>query len=767
MKVCLVPRVSGVGGMVSFRERLTAVLESWGVEVTQDLQDRPYQAVLVIGGTRQLADLWRVRRRGIPIVQRLDGLNWLHRLPPSVRGGTLPLRHWLRAEIANLTLALIRRRLATAVVYQSRFAQDWWERVYGKTPVPHCVIYNGVDLEQFCPQGEHQRPKDRLRVLMVEGTLGGGYEWGLGVAMRLMDELRALQPEWGKRYPQGLELMVVGQVAEAVRQAYQKLSRVPIHWQGRVAAAEIPFLDRSAHLLYSADVHPACPNSVIEALACGLPVLAFESGALPELVNETCGRVVAYGGDAWRLDTPDVAALAQAGVEIALQQEALRAAARARAEACFDVREMAKAYAQVMGIALNASPVPRPGGGSGSMSNEPQGSSSQPGAQVSVRADALLDPRPQNGLSNGAQGSGSKAGAQVSVRTDALLDPRPQSGLSNGAQGSSSQPGAQVSVRADALLDPRPQNGLSSGVQGSDSKAGAQESDSKAAQSTSLWLVGLGKLSRLTPLTLKRWVYRLPWLANWLRRRVNRAVGNNLQWVEITAGGLRGLSLYLDLSQEKDYWLGTYEPDLQRAIEEWVQAGQTAYDVGANVGYVTLLFARRVGEQGKVIAFEPFPANVHRLKQNLAANAGLAPMEVVAAAVVEAAQTVTFLIGPSDDTGRVVEHGTDVSAGSEQLAVPGVALDALVFEQGYPPPQVVKIDVEGGEVAVLRGMRRLLEQVRPLVLLETHNPACSEAAWQILTQCGYRLCWMKKGYPPLSRPAAWPRRSYWVAFPPP
>jgi FkbM family methyltransferase len=815
--------------MVSFRERLTAVLESWGVEVTQDLQDRPYQAVLVIGGTRQLADLWRVRRRGIPIVQRLDGLNWLHRLPPSVRGGTLPLRHWLRAEIANLTLALIRRRLATAVVYQSRFAQDWWERVYGKTPVPHCVIYNGVDLEQFCPQGEHQRPKDRLRVLMVEGTLGGGYEWGLGVAMRLMDELRALQPEWGKRYPQGLELMVVGQVAEAVRQAYQKLSRVPIHWQGRVAAAEIPFLDRSAHLLYSADVHPACPNSVIEALACGLPVLAFESGALPELVNETCGRVVAYGGDAWRLDTPDVAALAQAGVEIALQQEALRAAARARAEACFDVREMAKAYAQVMGIALNASPAPRPGGGSDSMSNEPQGSSSQPGAQVSVRADALLDPRPQNGLSNGAQGSGSKAGAQVSVqadalldprpqnglsngaqgsgskagaqvsvrtdalldprpqsglsngaqgsssqpgaqvsvRADALLDPRPQSGMSNGAQGSSSQPGAQVSVRADALLDPRPQNGLSSGVQGSDSKAGAQESDSKAAQSTSLWLVGLGKLSRLTPLTLKRWVYRLPWLANWLRRRVNRAVGNNLQWVEITAGGLRGLSLYLDLSQEKDYWLGTYEPDLQRAIEEWVQAGQTAYDVGANVGYVTLLFARRVGEQGKVIAFEPFPANVHRLKQNLAANAGLAPMEVVAAAVVEAAQTVTFLIGPSDDTGRVVEHGTDVSAGSEQLAVPGVALDALVFEQGYPPPQVVKIDVEGGEVAVLRGMRRLLEQVRPLVLLETHNPACSEAAWQILTQCGYRLCWMKKGYPPLSRPAAWPRRSYWVAFPPP
>ena len=281
----------------------------------------------------------------------------------------------------------------------------------------------------------------------------------------------------------------------------------------------------------------------------------------------------------------------------------------------------------------------------------------------------------------------------------------------------------------------------------------------------SLWLVGLGTLSRLTPLAVKRWVYRLPWLANWLRRRVNRSVGNRFRWVEITAGGLSGLSLYLDLSQEKDYWLGTYEPDLQRAIQELVQSGQTAYDVGANVGYVTLLLARQVGRQGAVIAFEPFPANVERLKQNLSAHADLARMEVVAAAVVEAAQTVSFLVGASDDTGRVVASAAEAPSPGNLLAVRGVALDELVFEQGYPPPQVVKIDIEGGEVAALRGMRRLLHQVRPLVLLETHTQACTEAAWQLLTQAGYRLCWMRKGYPALNRQAALPRRAYLVAFP--
>ena len=361
MKVCLVPRVRGVGGMVSFRDRLTAVFERWGVEVTQDLRDVPYQAVLVIGGTRQLSELWRVRRRGIPIVQRLDGMNWLHRLPPGVRPTSLSLRHFLRAELANLTLAVIRRRLASAVVYQSRFAKDWWERVYGETRLPNRVIYNGVDLDRFSPQGAHQRPTDRLRVLMVEGSLGGGYEWGLGVAVQLLAELGALQGEWGKTYPQGVELMVVGQVAETVRQAWDQRSGALIRWQGRVAPDDIPFLDRSAHLLYSSDVHPACPNAVIEALACGLPVLAFETGALAELVDETCGRVVPYGGDAWRLQPPDTPALARAGVEIAVQQDQMRPAARARAEAFFDVQEMAKAYAEVLGIALRFwNPHPQP-----------------------------------------------------------------------------------------------------------------------------------------------------------------------------------------------------------------------------------------------------------------------------------------------------------------------------------------------------------------------------------------------------------------------
>ncbi|MCS6908321.1 MAG: FkbM family methyltransferase [Anaerolineales bacterium] len=677
MRICIVPYVHGLGGMVSFRNRLVAAIQPHGVEVTYDLRDWPYQAVLVVGGTRDLGNLWKARRRGIPIIQRLDGMNWLHRLPHSTPRQPFPLRHFLRAELANLNLALIRRSFATGIIYQSHFAQEWWERVYGSTSQPCFVIYNGVDLSSFHPHGPHQRPSDRLRVLIVEGSLGGGYEWGLGVAIGLMEELTRLQAQWIERYPKGAELMVVGQVAEHLRRAWDARAGRFIHWRGTVPPSEIAFLDRSAHLLFSADVNAACPNAVIEALACGLPVLAFATGALPELVTPECGRIVPYGGDAWRLEKPDIPALALAGVEIALHQEELRAAARARAEACFDVREMARRYAEVLGIARTGRASPH-------------------------RGKAMLKPNP-------------KEEVQCAHSTSTVSPLYP-----------SSQPG-----RAHPF-----------------------------------WISWLGWLSRLTPLALKRGVYRLPWLAKWLRRAVNRSIQPGWQWVEITAGGLRGLSMLLDLHQEKDYWLGTYEPQLQRTVRELVRPGQVAYDIGANVGYITLLLARRVGAQGQVIAFEPLPENAERLRQNARANAHLAPIEVIEAAVVESDRQVSFLVGPSDDTGRV---DTPVSAGrgeGEKLCVAGVTLDTVVFEQGYPPPQVVKIDVEGGEVEVLRGMPRLLREVRPLVLLETHSLPCAQACWDLLVGVGYRLCRMEKGYPALASREVLSRRDYWVAFPP-
>jgi hypothetical protein len=166
-RVCLVPRLNGVGGMVSFQHKLADGLRSRHIEIAYDLADRPYQAVLVIGGTRDLAGIWRARRQGIPVVQRLDGMNWLHRQGGNFRTG---LRHYLRAEYGNFMLRLIRSRLASRIVYQSEFVRGWWERVYGATQATSRVIHNGVDLQAYTPNAGEQPPGDRWRLLMVEAA---------------------------------------------------------------------------------------------------------------------------------------------------------------------------------------------------------------------------------------------------------------------------------------------------------------------------------------------------------------------------------------------------------------------------------------------------------------------------------------------------------------------------------------------------------------------------------------------------------------------
>lgn len=333
MKICLTPNVHGTGGMVSFAAKFSQGLHARGHETTGDLNQEDYDAVLVIGGTRDLRGLWRAKRRGIPVIQRLNGMNWIHRVH---RTG---IRHYLRAEYGNLILSTIRSRLVTGIVYQSEFSKNWWERVHGPTPIPNTVVYNGVDLKAYAPEAATTSQPERLRILMVEASLGGGYETGLEVGIALTQRLETQFP---------VELMVVGKVDPELQTHWQERSKVPLIWAGRVPREEIPPIDRTAHLFYAADVHPACPNAVIEALACGLPVAAFDTGALPEIVTNDSGCVVAYGGDPWQLEPPDIGGLAECAKKVLLNQPHYRKGARTRAETAFSLDAMVDGYIQAL-----------------------------------------------------------------------------------------------------------------------------------------------------------------------------------------------------------------------------------------------------------------------------------------------------------------------------------------------------------------------------------------------------------------------------------
>jgi glycosyltransferase involved in cell wall biosynthesis len=334
-RICILPRPFGVGGMVSFQDKLVRGLTVRGIKVCQHLEDRPYDAILIIGGTRHIVGLMQARRRGIPIIQRLDGMNWLHR---RLRTG---LRHFVRAEYSNWLLSFIRSHLAHAIVYQSEFVRGWWERVYGPTPVTSSVVLNGVDLNEYTPIGPGQPPEDRYRLLMVEGTLGGGYELGLDHAIAMANDVAA-------QVQLPVELMVLGRVAPFLRERLAQRSKVSLYWAGLVPRDRIPEIDRTAHLLFAADLNPACPNAVVEAMACGLPVIAFDTGALSELVTGDSGRLAPYGGDPWVLDPPNITGLVQAALEVLKYQARFRAAARLRAETALGLDLMVEGYLKAL-----------------------------------------------------------------------------------------------------------------------------------------------------------------------------------------------------------------------------------------------------------------------------------------------------------------------------------------------------------------------------------------------------------------------------------
>ncbi len=329
-KICIVPRVDGTGGMASFRLKFEQGLRARGVDVTHDLSIDS-DAALVIAGTRNLIPLWRAGQRGQRIVQRLDGVNWVQRVRWA------GAKYTIRAEYGNAMLALIRGRFANHVIYQSQFIRKWWEDWYGVAKVPATVIINGVDLQTYTPDGEHDRPTDRFRLLLLEGSLAGGLNSGLFHAVALAEKLSTNFP---------MEVVVAGKVDDATQRSLQ--SKVPVKFLGTIPREQIPTLARSSHMMFSAEVNPPCPNSVIEALACGLPVIGFDSGSLKELVTEDAGCVVPYSGDPWKLETPDISTLALSAGEVLTKQDQFRVAARKRAESAFGLDQMVESYLNVL-----------------------------------------------------------------------------------------------------------------------------------------------------------------------------------------------------------------------------------------------------------------------------------------------------------------------------------------------------------------------------------------------------------------------------------
>ena len=171
-------------------------------------------------------------------------------------------------------------------------------------------------------------------------------------------------------------------------------------------------------------------------------------------------------------------------------------------------------------------------------------------------------------------------------------------------------------------------------------------------------------------------------------------------------------------------------------MTQLVHPGQVMYDVGANVGFFTLLGSHLVGPSGKVIAFEPLPRNVELLRRHIAMNS-LDNVTVVAAAVGDTAGTALFNVSPSPSMGRLGSTG--------ELSVEVTTLDLLVGRGEVPPPALIKMDIEGGESRALAGAAQTLARFRPVLLLSTHGAEQNDLCWKAMEQLGYSVHMRRDG----------------------
>ncbi len=272
--------------------------------------------------------------------------------------------------------------------------------------------------------------------------------------------------------------------------------------------------------------------------------------------------------------------------------------------------------------------------------------------------------------------------------------------------------------------------------------------------------------AKYLPAPVVREIYRIPWIAKPLRGVLNRAAPQGSTEVTIAAGPAAGSQMYLNLQSEKDYWLGTYEIDLSKALVDLGKPGMVAYDLGANIGYISLIMAIIVGARGQVFAFEALPENLERLKHNIAINDLGDRVRIIPKAVCDQNEELTFLVGPSGGTGKATGSAGRIDlVYSEQIKVSGVTLDTFIFEQDHPEPDLIKLDIEGGEVLALPKMQGTLSRSKPIVLMELHGPEAIDVAWDILRAHRYRICRMTNGYPVITSKDEIDWKAYVIALP--
>ena len=200
--------------------------------------------------------------------------------------------------------------------------------------------------------------------------------------------------------------------------------------------------------------------------------------------------------------------------------------------------------------------------------------------------------------------------------------------------------------------------------------------------------------------------------------------------VPILQGRLRGKKWIIG-SGVVEMALGSYEYEKRLLFEARVCSSSVVYDIGAHVGFYTLLASQLVGPDGRVIAFEPVRRNLNYLRRHLEIN-HCVNVVVIEAAVSDRSGTAPFSQGVDYSQGYLSQTKDDIMVNT-------VSIDELVMSGEIPAPDYIKIDVEGAELFVLRGAKSTLSNCNVEIFLATHSPKIHIDCCDFLTSLNYKL----------------------------
>lgn len=237
-----------------------------------------------------------------------------------------------------------------------------------------------------------------------------------------------------------------------------------------------------------------------------------------------------------------------------------------------------------------------------------------------------------------------------------------------------------------------------------------------------------------SPLSSLRRIPVLGGLLGWTSRKL--VPRESLIWVQMESGPAEGLWIRVNPRTGQNVQKGIGEPEVQQALADHLRPGMTFYDLGANIGFFSLMAARLVGPQGVAFLFEADPEIAARLRENLTRNF-FTHAQVVQKAVWSVSSNVTFArVDPATSPDRGLGHISTNASDAGSITVEAVSLDE--FTASNPPPDFLKCDVEGAEVAVFQGAAKLLSSKRPILLVEMHSPENQRVLLEQFSALGYR-----------------------------